>query len=212
MIGTFITFEGIEGAGKTTQVKRLYDELFERMPNNVIMTREPGGSYFGNTVRGLLFNKNTCSRAELMLFLAERAQHIHDVVRPALAKGQVIICDRFTDTTVAIQHHVRGLDLSLINSLNYFVTEEVRPHRTYLLDLEPQEGLRRIYSQDDREITKFDELKVEQHILERRAYLSLARIESSRIRIVDASQSVNEIAEQIFYGTLDVINERRRHE
>lgn len=142
----FITFEGGEGAGKTTLISSLNKELIQH-GYDVVVTREPGGSKLGNYIRQWLLNRDfdfaIGTKAELLLFLAARAQHIEELICPALAAGKIVLCDRFNDSTVAYQGVARGLGLDAVQSLCDQVCEDIVPNLTFFIDVEPSEGLRR---------------------------------------------------------------------
>jgi dTMP kinase len=139
-----ITFEGIEGCGKSTQVGFLYEYLLSE-GYGVIRTREPGGTMFGEALRKTLLQRdmNVFSLSELLVFMAMRAQHIEEVIMPALQDRQIVLCDRFTDATYAYQGYGRGIDLGIIENLNRLVTKGIRPHCTILLDVSVELGLKR---------------------------------------------------------------------
>src|SRR5512145_1232018 len=138
MPGLFITFEGIEGSGKSTQISLLRDHLI-RMGRDVVLTREPGGTPIGDQVRKVLLdpaNKALDPTAELMLYAASRAQHLREVIRPALASGAVVLCDRFSDATLAYQGYGRGLSVPVIEELDRIVTSGLKPDLTILFDID----------------------------------------------------------------------------
>jgi len=143
--GFFVTFEGIEGSGKTTQLGRLAERLLAG-GEPVLATREPGGSPLGRQLRAILLAEETVpigATAELLLYVADRAQHLHDVIEPALAAGTHVLCDRFLEATLAYQGYARGIDLDFIRALHRRPPLDRRPDRTILLDIEPDLGLRR---------------------------------------------------------------------
>ena len=139
-----ITFEGIEGCGKTTQIELLGDHLV-RQGYSVVRTREPGGTPFGEALRELLLKKgmDVDPLCELMVFMAMRAQHVDEVILPALKEGRIVLCDRFTDATYAYQGSGRKIDTATIDALNAMVTQGIRPNLTILLDITVEKGLRR---------------------------------------------------------------------
>ena len=146
MRGFFVTFEGGEGSGKTTQLKALLGHL-RSVGREVVETRDPGGTAIGNQIRGLLLdgeNARMDSLTELLLYEASRAQLVQEVVQPVLAAGRILLCDRFTDSTVAYQGYGRGLDLDLIGRLNASAARGIRPDLTFFLDLDPVVGLERV--------------------------------------------------------------------
>lgn len=141
-----ISFEGSEGAGKSTQIQKLAEHL-RAHGKTVLLTREPGGTDFGEEVRNILkhapYGDRLADESELLLFVAARAQLVREVIRPALSRGEVVLCDRFTDSTLAYQGAGRGLDVNFIRALNDFATGGLKPRRTYLLDLPVETGLAR---------------------------------------------------------------------
>src|SRR4030067_314607 len=140
----FITFEGIEGSGKSTQIKLLSDYL-KAKGHSVLITAEPGGTDIGSKIRKLLLEpeNHMDPLTELLLYNASRAEHVRKVIYPALMQGGVVICDRFTDSTTAYQGYGRGMDITIIKTLNDVVVPELKPFITFLLDMDVQEGLRR---------------------------------------------------------------------
>lgn len=201
--GVFLTFEGPEGAGKTTQIARLEDELSGR-GFRVTRTREPGGDPFGERVRGLLLDRDASPVpiAELLLFAAARAQNVDTVIRPALAQGYVVLCDRFTDSTLAYQGHGRGLLEIAIRAVNGVATQGVQPAKTFLLDLPPAVGLARQMpeAQDrmDRETESF-------HERVRAGFLTAAAAEPGRFVVLDATQSPDVLFAQLLRAVLPLL-------
>jgi dTMP kinase len=202
-MGCFITFEGIEGCGKSTQLKLLAWHLEER-GLTVTVTREPGGCPIADQVRSILLdaaNRAMVPMAELFLYAAARAQHVADIIAPALETGAVVLCDRFTDATVAYQGHGRGLSLPVIDELNRLATHGVRPEMTVLLDCPVEIGLGRAFSrinstQGARE-ERFELEAAEFHRRVRDGYLQLARQEPDRFIVINAAGSVTEVEEAI---------------
>jgi len=201
----FITFEGGDGSGKTTQLKALDGYLTER-GKSCIATREPGGTSLGNLIRQVLLEvgkQPITSPTELFLYLADRAQHIHEVIIPAIKQGKVILCDRHTDSTLAYQGYGRGIDLGLLRSLNDIASQGIKPDLTFLFDCPVEIGLSRTAQRQSQVITgagredRFEREKVEFHERVREGFLELARAEPHRFRIIDATRSVEEIAREI---------------
>jgi len=189
----FITFEGGEGAGKTTLIQRIYDE-FEKRGKKAMKTRAPGGTITGNLVRDILLHKDgLCPRAELLLFLADRSQHVDEVILPALKKGIVVLCDRFNDSTMAYQGGARGFDPEWVQKLCSFATQNLQPDLTLYLDLDPQEGLKRVHHRTKDRI-EAESLSFHQKI--REAYLAIAKKEPKRFHILNASQSPDDVFAQ----------------
>lgn len=203
--GIFISFEGIEGSGKTKQSRLLYEYL-RKSGYKVILTGEPGGTQIGLKIRDLLLsveNRKMTPVSELLLYNASRAQHIKEVILPALKKGFIVITDRFIDSTKAYQGYGRGIDLKLIEFLEKIVTEDIRPDLTLLLDLDVKIGLKR-----NRGINKTDRLELEDvkfHKRVREGYLKIAAKELERIKLIDATDSIEEIHLKIIDIVTDVV-------
>ena len=188
MSGVFITFEGPEGSGKTTQIPLLADFLRSR-GHEVLTTREPGGTPIGDQIRAILSDLGNTAmhpRAEILLFLASRAQLVEEVIRPRLAGGGVVLCDRYADSTLAYQGYGHGVDLGVLQNLLLFATGGVFPHLTFLLDLEVETGLER--RAQGGEWNRLDAYALEFHRRVRRGYHQLAQKEPERWVVIDASQ------------------------
>ena len=203
MTGTFITFEGVEGSGKSTQIVRLAASLATKGIRTVL-TREPGGTLIGEQVRTLLLdpgNRSLDPAAELLLYAASRAQHLSEIIRPSLADGKTVLCDRFTDATLAYQGYGRGLDIEMIRSLDRIVTAGTRPNLTLLFDLEAAQGIERARVRNNsrglEKEARFENEELAFHERVRRGYRSLAEREPDRIRIVDASGNPEAVQQQV---------------
>ena len=197
MKGLFITFEGIEGSGKTTQLKRL-QARFKKAGFSVFMSREPGGSPLGEKIRRLLLssaNNHLALRAELFLYLASRAQHIAERLLPALQSGKIVLCDRFSDATLAYQVFGRGLQSSLVRQAVKYAAHPVSPDLTLLLDLDAQTGLSRVLGRGPSNRIDQESLRFHQRV--RRGYLKLARSTPARIKIVNAKKAPDEVTDSI---------------
>jgi dTMP kinase len=205
-LGAFITFEGIEGCGKTTQIKKAADFLC-RNNIDVFLTEEPGGSALGVELRRILLNRNESSagisaRSEILLFLADRAQHVDEIIRPALERGQTVLCDRYSDATIAYQGYGRGLDLETVISLDRFSSLSLKPEVTFLFDLPAEAGLKRAFhriagnNSPDAE-DRFENEDIRFHSRVRNGYLSLAGIEPHRFRVIDSTGSIETVAGQV---------------
>ena len=195
--GIFITFEGGEGAGKTTQIAKLA-HAFEAAGRGVVVTREPGGSQIANRIRSLLLDakmEGLVPLAELFLYEASRAQHVHDVIAPALKEGKVVICDRFADSSIVYQGAARGIAAPLVHKLNQIATGGLKPHLTFFLDLDPRIGLARVGARGILDRMEKEALSFHQAV--RRGYQALARKEPRRFRVINASNSRDRIHEQI---------------
>lgn len=197
--GKFITFEGGEGAGKSTQLTRLSARL-QSQGSVVLGLREPGGTIFGEKMREVLKHPESAIRpaAEALLFAACRAQLVAEVIVPALAEGKVVLCDRFIDSTVAYQSGGRGLDRGLIESANALACGPLRPHLTVLLDLDPTRGLGRASIRDQGNADRFEILGAEFHQKVRALYHALAKKEPARFFVVDAARPPEVIEEEIW--------------
>lgn len=199
----FITFEGIEGCGKTTQVERLTHTLVARNIR-VIRTFEPGGTPAGEKIRRILLdrkNRDLTPLAELCLYEADRAHHVDRVIRPALESGAWVVCDRFYDATTVYQGMARKQDMDLIRMLNHAVTGGLRPDMTFLLDCPVEDGLRRAFRrmrlESDTGQDRFEREAVAFHQAVRDGYLELARREPDRFTVVDARREPADIEADI---------------
>jgi thymidylate kinase (EC 2.7.4.9) len=194
--GLFITFEGIEGSGKTTQSRILKEKLIkEGLP--VIHTFEPGGTVLGEKIREILLDPHMkiYPVSELLLYFAVRIQHVYEKIKPALEKGYVVICDRFHDSTLAYQGYGRGVSLKIINDLYKMFVDNLKPDLTILLDLPAEIGLKR-----NEEANKRDRFELEDitfHNKVKQGYLEIARSDPERFFIIDATSSPEQISESI---------------
>lgn len=200
----FITFEGGEGAGKTLQARAAAEYLRSR-GREVVETREPGATPVGGRIRAILLDPEVSDldfRAELLLYMADRAQHIHTVIRPALDAGRIVLCDRYLDATLAYQGHARGLDIGLIEELHRRVLDDLQPDATLLLDLPPETGLERAWSAvsgggRDTAETRFEAEAIAFHRRVREGYLDLARRFPGRFRVIDAQPDESRVREAV---------------
>jgi len=196
----FITLEGIEGSGKTTQIMRLA-EFLEDKGVDCVTTRQPGGTLIGENIRSILLDPANSALeplAELLLYMADRAQHINELIRPALKNGKTVVCDRYFDATLVYQGFARGLSIDLIGQLHQLLFDDLKPDVTLLLDLPPQVGLERAWRQLNNGQRSGDESRFEAeavafHEKVRAGYLELARLEPERFRIIDAVQPQNQV-------------------
>ncbi len=197
MKGYFITFEGVEGAGKSTQAKMLHAFLKERnIPS--VLTREPGGTNLGKKIREILLTPTDeifPPNAELMLYEADRNIHVHNVIKPNLEKSVTVICDRFTDSTLAYQGYARGLDLNLIEELNNIATEGLKPDLTFLIDIPVEEGFKRI--KKEREIDRIEKESLEFHRRLREGFLKIAEKNKDRVIVIDGRNDPDMIFKEI---------------
>lgn len=200
----FITFEGGDGSGKTTQLKALENYLTAH-GKSCVSTREPGGTSVGRLLRRVLLEvskRRITSATELFLYLADRAQHIHEVIIPALEQGKIVLCDRHTDSTLAYQGYGRGIDLQLLRRLNDMASQGIKPDLTLLLDCPVEIGLsrttqRRSQTAAGQSEDRFEREKLDFHERIRAGFLELARAEPDRFRIINAAGSAQAVAEDI---------------
>ncbi|MDE2817467.1 MAG: dTMP kinase [Chloroflexota bacterium] len=201
--GTFITLEGVEGSGKTTQVERLADRL-RYAGRTVVTTREPGGTPISDRIRAVVLdqrNNEIHPHTEALLMCAARAQLVHEVIRPALDAGQVVLCDRYSDSTFAYQGYARGQDLATLRAINQFATSGLVPHLTILLDLPAEVGLQRRFraARNAEEPTnRMDLFDTAFHQQVAEGYHALAQADPDRWRLVDAQGSVDDVAAAVW--------------
>lgn len=210
-MGLFITFEGGEGSGKSTQL-RLLDETLRSRGVPVVTTREPGGCAIADRIRSILLDaesRGMTPEAELLLYAAARAQHVAEVLRPALAAGKVVLCDRYCDATIAYQGHGRGLDIQLIRTLNAIATGGLAPDLTILIDCPVEVGLGRALGRirktaptEQRE-DRFELEKTSFHAAVRSGYASLAAAEPERFAVIDGTAPIPRVAAAIQTLVLD---------
>ena len=199
--GFFITFEGVEGSGKTTQVELLADRL-RRAGRTVVTTREPGGTPISDRIRAVVLDRQNVEihpHTEALLMCAARAQLVQEVIRPALADGSVVICDRYSDSTFAYQGYARGQDLATLRRINAFATGGLLPDLTMLLDLPVADGLqRRFGAGGDGSTNRMDSLDLDFHRRVAAGYHALAQAEPDRWHVVDATHGERGVAAAIW--------------
>jgi dTMP kinase len=201
----FITLEGIEGSGKTTQMQPLAD-LLKFHGHDCLLTREPGGTLIGEKIRAILLDpasEDLIPLAEMLLYAADRAQHVHALIKPQLSDGKTVVCDRFLDATVVYQGFARGLDVEWIRSLHQFILNGLQPDITILLDLPAEIGLkrawRRIEQKEHLREARFEKEALLFHEKVRSGYLTLANQEPERFCIVDASLDASRVQAEIVH-------------
>lgn len=206
----FITLEGIEGSGKTTQAKHMAKFLRDK-GIDCVLTREPGGTRIGQKIRSILLDpvsRDLSPLTELLLYNADRAQHVNEIIGPALAAGKTVICDRYVDATWVYQGFTRGVDIELVSRLHQLVCNGLKPDITILLDLLPQLGLSRAWQQIENggrveTETRFEAEAISFHKNVRLGYLELARHEPERFKIIDASRDERSVKAAI----IDILSE-----
>ena len=205
--GFFITLEGVEGAGKTTQINLLAEALGE----NVIVTREPGGTQISEQIREIFLTAAEISaQTELMLIAASRAQHVSELILPALKDGKTVICDRFSDATIAYQGYRKGIDLKRIEQVNSIATQGLKPDVTFLLDLPPDVGLNR-KRESDEPLTRLELETITSHEKVRKGYLALAKSESERVIIINAQRDIDEVSKVLVSESKRRMQMKTRH-
>lgn len=205
-MGLFVTFEGPEGSGKTTQIKKAGDYL-RRKNISFIITKEPGGTKLGNELRNLLLNKSSlkiAGKSELLLFAAARAQHVEETIMPALDDGKVVLCDRYSDATVAYQGFGRGLEIGEVRWINNFSSQFLQPDLTLFFDLPVDVGLKRAMSRISKIAgssveDRFEREDLQFHVRVREGYLALIKSEPERFRIIDALRGIPEVHREVCF-------------
>lgn len=192
--GLFITFEGADGCGKTTQLMLLAKYL-KAQGREVVVTREPGARGLGEKIREILLNYDgeVSSRAEAFMFLADRAQHIDVIVNPAIKSGKIVLCDRHTDSSVAYQGYGRRLDIDEIKRLNSIATNSKKPDMTLIFDIDVETSMARVGDTKDR----MESAGIEFFNRVRNGYLEIAKQEPNRVKVLDASKSIEEIHKNV---------------
>ena len=203
-----ITFEGGEGSGKTTQSQILYNTLKEK-GFEVIKTREPGGTKFAETIREILVqgeSNKINNISELLLFAAARADHVQKVINECLKDNKIVICDRFTDSTLAYQGYAGNLDLDLVKEVNRISIGEISPDLTFVFDIDPTLGIERALGGNNKE-TRFEEKDIMYHKKIRDGYMDIARDNPDRCVVINGTIDIEQISKKILELTLDKINE-----
>jgi len=196
----FITLEGVEGSGKTTVAKALV-KILKDNDYDVICTREPGGNKIAESIRSIILdttNTDMDARTESLLYAAARRQHLVDVIEPALKARKLVICDRFIDSSIAYQGYARNIGPKLIEYINDFAIAGVRPDLTFLIDVKPEVGLKRINNDKSREINRLDLEEIDFHKSVYNGYQQLAEKETNRVKVIDGERPVEKIVTDIY--------------
>lgn len=199
MKGYFITIEGTDGAGKTTQISLLEDYLKQRKID-FLLTREPGGTLISEKIREILLdisNQELCDSAEVLLYAASRAQHLQQKILPAVKEGKLVLCDRFVDSSIAYQAFGRGIDKEQVKAINQFATSGIEPDLTIYLDFPPQKGILRKQKEHLHEMDRMEQEKMEFHEKVYEGFQSLAQNYPQRIQKIDASKTIEEVQKEI---------------
>lgn len=197
MKGKFITFEGTEGSGKTSVIKEV-KKHYELKGYAVMVTREPGGISISEKIRDILLKKENTEmdpRTEALLFAAARRQHLVEKIKPALAKGMIVLCDRFVDSSLVYQGYARNIGIDKVYDINYFAIEDALPDLTIFVDVRPEVGLKRVFQTPNREVNRLDLENMEFHKLIYSGYLELAK-KYDRIKKVNGEQNIEEVAKE----------------
>lgn len=207
MSGFFITFEGGEGSGKTTVAKMIKDQLTKE-GYSVVLTREPGGVEIAEEIRNIIHdvkNTNMDKKTEALLYAASRRQHLIEKVIPALDKNCIVICDRFIDSSLVYQGIARGIGIDEVYQMNLFATENILPVRTIFFDIKPEDGLKRVYDNKDREVNRLDLEALDFHQKVYEGYLEICDKYSERIVKIDASQNIEGVFNQVIEKIKEII-------
>ena len=197
MKGKFITFEGTEGSGKTSVIKEV-KKHYELKGYAVMVTREPNNISISEKIRDILLNKENTEmdpRTEALLFAAARRQHLVEKIKPALAKGMIVLCDRFVDSSLVYQGYARNIGIDKVYDINYFAIEDALPDLTIFVDVRPEVGLKRVFQTPNREVNRLDLENMEFHKLIYSGYLELAK-KYDRIKKVNGEQNIEEVAKE----------------
>ncbi|HBB05750.1 MAG TPA: dTMP kinase [Firmicutes bacterium] len=206
----FITFEGGEGAGKSTAIKKIVEKL-QAEGKEIVLTREPGGTPIGEEIRSIILDKKNIDmdvRTEALLYAASRRQHIVQKIIPSLKQGKVVLCDRFLDSSLAYQGYARGIGIQKVYEMNLFATEGIEPDLTLFFDLDPEEGLRRIAANSQREVNRLDVEKLSFHQKVREGFLSLAKKFPHRFVVIDASEKPDKVFASAYKEIENILKRR----
>ncbi|AOH52776.1 dTMP kinase [Peribacillus muralis] len=210
--GIFITMEGPEGAGKTT-ITQMLGKALQEEGYQVLLTREPGGVPISEQIREVILNKKNTAmdpRTEALLYAAARRQHLVEVVKPELDRGGIVLCDRFIDSSLAYQGHARGLDIEEVYSINKFAIGDMMPDVTFFFNIDPEEGLKRIQSNGEREVNRLDLEALDFHEKVCEGYQIIIDRWRERFIIVDAGRSIEEVLEETKAGLIGILKESGR--
>ncbi|OUQ36652.1 dTMP kinase [Massilimicrobiota timonensis] len=207
MAGVFITFEGGEGSGKTT-IANMIQKTLAQEGYHVVLTREPGGVEIAEKIRDIIHDVkyiNMDRKTEALLYAASRRQHLVEKVIPALENDAIVICDRFVDSSIVYQGIARGIGIDEVYQMNLFATENILPKRTIFFDIQPEDGLKRVYENKDREVNRLDLENIDFHRKVYQGYLSLCDKFPNRIVKIDASLDIDHVYQQVLTKIREIL-------
>ena len=207
MAGVFITFEGGEGSGKTT-IANMIQKTLAQEGYHVVLTREPGGVEIAEKIRDIIHDVkyvNMDRKTEALLYAASRRQHLVEKVIPALENDAIVICDRFVDSSMVYQGIARGIGIDEVYQMNLFATENILPKRTIFFDIQPEDGLKRVYENKDREVNRLDLENIDFHRKVYQGYLSLCDKFPNRIVKIDASLDIDHVYQQVLTKIIEIL-------
>lgn len=207
MAGVFITFEGGEGSGKTT-IANMIQKTLAQEGYHVVLTREPGGVEIAEKIRDIIHDvkyTNMDRKTEALLYAASRRQHLVEKVIPALENDAIVICDRFVDSSMVYQGIARGIGIDEVYQMNLFATENILPKRTIFFDIQPEDGLKRVYENKDREVNRLDLENIDFHRKVYQGYLSLCDKFPNRIVKIDASLDIDHVYQQVLKKIREIL-------
>ena len=207
MAGVFITFEGGEGSGKTT-IANMIQKTLAQEGYHVVLTREPGGVEIAEKIRDIIHDVkyiNMDRKTEALLYAASRRQHLVEKVIPALESDAIVICDRFVDSSIVYQGIARGIGIDEVYQMNLFATENILPKRTIFFDIQPEDGLKRVYENKDREVNRLDLENIDFHRKVYQGYLSLCDKFPNRIVKIDASLDIDHVYQQVLKKIREIL-------
>lgn len=214
MNGIFITFEGPDGAGKTTQLKKVAQEL-QKLGHDVLVTREPGGTAISDKIRGIILdpvNAEMVDQAEVLLYAASRAQHVHELILPALKAGRIVLCDRFIDASVAYQSYGLGVDIEMVKSISKYASSGLQATRTYIMDVPVEVSMERLNqragaTEFTQQLDRIEQKNVDYHSRVRAGFHQIAADHPERVLVIDANRSVEQIAADIWLDCKQLLEE-----
>ncbi len=214
MNGIFITFEGPDGSGKTTQLKKVAQQL-QKLGHDVLVTREPGGTAISDKIRSIILdpvNEEMVDQAEVLLYAASRAQHVHELILPALKAGRIVLCDRFIDASVAYQSYGLGVDIEMVKSISKYASSGLQATRTYMMDVPVEVSLERLNqragaTEFTQQLDRIEQKNVDYHSRVRAGFHQIANDHPERVIIIDANRDVERIAADIWQDCKQLLEE-----